>query len=72
MMTRMFFEAYSTPHAAAPAAPFARRLLDRIAAWNNRRAGRGALRQIDDHLLRDIGLDRLPMRGMTARPPRRG
>ncbi len=73
MMTRLNYEAYSTSHETAPA-PFlmVRRLLGRIAAWHRRRATGRALLQMDDHLLRDIGIDRLQVMDAASRPRRRG
>mgnify|MGYP000913876280 FL=1 len=68
MMTRLYYEAFSAPHEAAPAASLARRLLGRVAAWHRRRAECHALLRMDDHLLRDIGLDRLRMMDMVTRP----
>ncbi len=70
MMTRLYYEALSTSHATAAAPSPVRRLLDRIAAWHRRRAEHRAVLQMDDHLLRDIGIDRLQAREMAARPRR--
>lgn len=43
-------------------------LLTCLVAWNRRAIERRALRRLDDHLLRDIGLDRARMEEMAARP----
>lgn len=43
-------------------------LLTLLARWNRRVTERRAMRRIDDHLLRDIGLDRLQLEKMAARP----
>ncbi len=42
-----------------------------LRAWLTRRRTRGAILQLDDHLLRDIGLDRFQAERMVARPVRR-
>lgn len=68
MMTRIYYEAHSTSREAAPTTSFARDLLRRFLAWQRRRAECRALLQMDDHLLRDIGVDRLQVREMTTRP----
>lgn len=63
--------AYALPHHAAPGARrsfWLTRLLDLAALWRRRAEERRALRQIDDHMLRDIGLDRLQAERMAARP----
>jgi uncharacterized protein YjiS (DUF1127 family) len=40
-------------------------------AWARRRHNRGGLLRLDDHMLRDIGLDRSRADVMAARPLRR-
>jgi uncharacterized protein YjiS (DUF1127 family) len=45
-----------------------RSLLGMLATWSYRHAERRAMRQIDDHLLRDIGLNRVQVEAMAARP----
>ena len=72
MMTRLYYEGYSTSHETAAAPSLVRRLLRRIATWHRRRAEHRALLQLDDHLLRDIGLDRLQVMDRATRPRRRG
>jgi uncharacterized protein YjiS (DUF1127 family) len=43
-------------------------LLTRLARWNRRVNERRAMRRLDDHLLRDIGIGRLQLEQMAARP----
>lgn len=43
----------------SPAAVVALRVAVILAKWSERRRTRGHLKHLDDHLLRDIGLDRL-------------
>ena len=38
--------------------PFARRILDTVLRWHQRATERKALRQLDDRLLRDVGIER--------------
>jgi uncharacterized protein YjiS (DUF1127 family) len=60
--------AYSRPS-------FSARLGDMLGAalaiphlWTRRRHDRGALLRLDDHMLRDIGVDRTRAEAMAARP----
>lgn len=39
-----------------------------LARWNRRVNERRAMRRLDDHLLRDIGIGRLQLEQMAARP----
>lgn len=77
MKMRLAYEttaAYSAPRSTAAAGNplnLAGRLsavLDMAARWQRRRIERRAMRQLDDHMLRDIGLGRLQMEEMAARP----
>ncbi|MBL9034935.1 MAG: DUF1127 domain-containing protein [Rhodospirillaceae bacterium] len=43
-------------------------LLTRLVRWNRRANERRAMRRLDDHLLRDIGIGRLQLEQMAARP----
>lgn len=45
-----------------------RGLLDIAAHWRRRRIERRAMLRLDDHLLRDIGIDRMQVEKMAARP----
>ena len=45
--------------ALSPAAVLALRVAVTLTKWSERRRTRGHLNYLDDHLLRDIGLDRL-------------
>lgn len=64
--------AYSAPHPATGTLARLRGGFDGafvlFARWRRRAAERRALRQLDDHLLRDIGLDRPRLEEMAARP----
>ena len=64
--------AFSSPRpgqsaARNPVAPL-RGLLDIAAHWRRRRIERRAMLRLDDHMLRDIGLDRMQVEEMAARP----
>lgn len=69
-MNRNGGAAYSPRHLQAPSAVAA--LFDEAAAmlnlWSARRRERRNVRQIDDHMLRDIGLDRFTAEQVGARP----
>ena len=61
--------AYSAPRSAG--SRFGALLGDALAMprqWLRRRHERRALSQLDDHMLRDIGLDRFKAREMATRP----
>lgn len=64
--------AHPAPHAATGTLAHLRAgfdgAFDLFARWRRRAAERRALRQFDDHLLRDIGLDRPRLEEMAARP----
>ena len=78
MKMRLAYEsnaAYSSRHPRQPATrdPFdlgvrLRGLLDIIAHRQRRRIERRAMLRLDDHMLRDIGLDRMQVEEMAARP----
>jgi uncharacterized protein YjiS (DUF1127 family) len=53
-----------TPSAAA----FARSAMTALLSWGDRRRQRHALAELDDHLLRDIGLTRHQARTEALRP----
>jgi len=44
------------------------RVLDRLACWQGRARMRRALGELDDRMLRDVGLSRLDVRAETAKP----
>jgi uncharacterized protein YjiS (DUF1127 family) len=70
MMTTRIAHAVATPHSTL-AARFGALLSQAMAIprlWARRRHDRRALRQLDDHLLRDIGVDRVEVEAIAARP----
>ena len=56
------------PRVAAKASALPRRLFDRLATWQERAASRRRLGQIDDWMLKDIGLTRADVARETAKP----
>ncbi|WP_297973438.1 DUF1127 domain-containing protein [uncultured Amaricoccus sp.] len=57
------------PPAVTPsAATLARRAVTAILSWDDRRRQRHALAELDDHLLRDIGLTRYRARTEARKP----
>jgi uncharacterized protein YjiS (DUF1127 family) len=70
MTTRIAHAASATPHSTL-AARFGDMLSAALATprlWARRRHDRRALRQLDDHMLRDIGFDRVQVEAMASRP----
>ncbi|MEQ8964423.1 MAG: DUF1127 domain-containing protein [Azospirillaceae bacterium] len=48
--------------------PLLGRVLDRLACWQGRARMRRALGELDDRMLRDVGLTRLDVRAEAAKP----
>jgi len=70
MTTRIAHAASATPHSTL-AARFGELLSQARAMprlWMSRRHDRRALRQLDDHMLRDIGFERAQVEAMASRP----
>lgn len=70
MTTHIAHAAAAAPH-STPAARFGAMLNVALAMprlWLSRRHDRRALLQLDDHMLRDIGFDRVQVEAMAARP----
>ena len=57
-----------SPSAQRPVAGFATRLLNLAWQWHFRVASRRQLARLDDHLLRDIGIDRATVESEILKP----
>ena len=70
MTTRIGYAAAAAPHftLAARFGALLSRALALPRLWARRRHDRGALLQLDGHMLRDIGFDRAQVDEMTSRP----
>jgi len=72
---KMRFSYDSSAVLSAPQATWANRIYNLLSAamaaprlWSGRHRERHALLQLDDHMLRDIGFDRVQADEMAARP----
>ncbi len=60
--------ALNSQHSLPPLAGLAVRFAVVVTKWDTRRKTRRALRDLDSHLLKDIGLDRLTAQAEAAKP----
>ena len=58
----------ATGHRATHGRTFSERVLRTLILWHHRARSRAALRRLDDHLLRDIGLSRETAERVASKP----